>query len=295
VTSDSHTTFDSLDATTIDALARRFRTAQPFPHVVIDDVLRGDPGDLLASYPPPDWSHWGRFRDEYQRGKLFCDDIEVIPEPWAAIVRELSAPRFLETLEAITGVDALIPDPYLEGGGLHCSEAGGVLAPHTDFHVYRRLGLFRRVNVLLYLNPGWTTEAGGCPELWRKGATAPDATIVPEWGRCVIFATDDRSVHGFSPTATRDDAKQQWRRSIALYYYTSAEQPEFSGDTTTYWQQHGDGRGWRGVRIRAYQALLFVSRGFAFLAHRANPNRARPQLAETRPTAAPRPKGKRRQ
>ena len=44
-------------------------------------------------------------------------------------------------------------------------------------------------------------------------------------------ATDDRSVHGF-PEPVRGEG--HWRRSIALYYYTSTEAPGFSGDTTTY-------------------------------------------------------------
>ena len=46
----------------------------------------------------------------------------------------------------------------------------------------------------------------------------------------------------------------------------------FSGDTTTYWQRHGELSGIRRARFLLYRVLLFVSRAFSFAAHRANPN-----------------------
>jgi hypothetical protein len=133
--------------------------------------------------------------------------------------------------------------------------------------VYRRLALYRQVNLLLYFNDDWAPGDGGELELWAKGADAPAARVEPVYGRCVIFRTDDRSVHGFSTVGPRF-----WRRSLALYYYTALESPRYSGDTTTYWQEHGRHGGVAKVRLALYHALLFVSRGFAFAAHRANPS-----------------------
>jgi hypothetical protein len=159
-----------------------------------------------------------------------------------------------------------VPDPYLTGGGLHLSGPGGVLMPHTDFHIYSQLNLYRRVNVLVYLNEGWREEYGGCLQL--QGGTGETKTVVPELGRCVIFTTDDKSVHGF-PTPIADG---MWRRSIALYYYTSHEAAGFSGDATTYWREHGEQAGARRTRVAAYRGLLQVSRAFSLLAHLINPN-----------------------
>ena len=260
--------FQELSAEDLERLASEFRSAQPFPHVVLHDVLLAEP-ELAGGFPPDDWPGWKRYEDAYQAGKMFCNDVEVIPEPFSSMIEELSSPRFLSILEAITGERGLIPDPYLEGGGLHCSVAGGVLAPHTDFHVYRRLELYRRINVLLYFNPEWEEQLGGCLELWPKGGEAPLRTVVPRWGTCVIFLTDDRSVHGFSAPVLGAAGR---RRSIALYYYTSHESEAFSGDTTTYWQRHGELSGIRRARFLLYRVLLFVSRAFSFAAHRANPN-----------------------
>jgi 2OG-Fe(II) oxygenase superfamily len=252
-------------------IGRRFGTAAPFPHVVLDDVLDADAADLLEGYPAPDWPGWDRYRDVYQRGKLICSDIATMPPLTCDLVQELCAPRFLQFLEQVTGISRLLPDPYLEGGGLHMSGPGATLTPHTDFHVYTRLGLYRQVNVLLYLNPGWQQEDGGALELFAADSdfTTPERTIDPVWGRMVIFRTDDRSPHGF----TKRVAYDRFRRSIALYYYTAAETEGFSGDTNTYWKTHGESpaRSHR-ARLAAYRTLLTGSRALSMLAHRCNPN-----------------------
>ena len=141
--------------------------------------------------------------------------------------------------------------------------------PHTDSHYYERLRLYRRINLLLYLNPEWEESYGGSLELWEKGAKQPAKSVVPKWGTCVIFRTDDRSVHGFStPVATG-----HWRRSLALYYYSSHDTVRFSGDPNIYWQQHGKHTGMNKLRIRCYQLLTRAAHRLSTLAHHANPNK----------------------
>lgn len=248
------------------ALAAKFSTAEPFPHLVIDNFLSEYGRQALRSYPSPEWPHWRLFLDEYQKEKRTCDDISKIPEPLSTLIRECSEPKFLQVLQAMTGVDQLLPDPYLGGGGLHCSGGGGVLAPHTDFHYYKRLGLYRMFNLLIYLNEDWKPEDGGRLELYKKGAATPEVEVVPTFARAVLFRTDDKSVHGFAnPVAPR-----KWRKSVALYYYTSREHGGFSGDTTTHWQMHGPKL--KGLRLKTFDALIFTSRVFSKLAHMVNPN-----------------------
>lgn len=251
-----------------DVLAKEWQTADPFPHIALEDTLRWSPSDV-ASFPSVEWDQWNELGDQYQRNKRACDDISVIPEPMAGLIRQLSEPRFLRLLERITGIKQLIPDPYLKGGGLHLSGAGGILAPHTDFHYYRELGLYRRVNVLVYLNEGWTIEDGGNLQLFRKGEQEPTKTVVAKFGTLAAFGTDDRSVHGFPEPV----AEGKWRRSVALYYYTSTEAGEFSGDETTHWFDHGSQRGFvRRIRFAVFRLLMNLSRGFSIAAHVANPN-----------------------
>ena len=261
--------YRAYDDARLSALAAELAAAQPFPHLVLDDFIALPPREIVSAFPDPDWTGWKAFNDAYQFNKRQCADIDALPPLFQAMVGELCGPAFLSFLEKISGIRGLLPDPYLVGGGLHSSGAGGVLAPHADFHHYPRLELFRRINVLVYFNPDWKPEFGGCLELYRKGATQPEREVVPEFGRMVMFLTDDRSIHGFTRPIT---GTPRWRNSLALYYYTSDETEQFSGDGDTHWQAHGKQSGVRMVRLLAYKILLRVSRVFSKLAHRANPN-----------------------
>lgn len=250
-------------------LAAEFEHAQPFPHLVLENSLNPTPVELAGSFPAPDWPHWHKREDFYQSGKMYCRDTDVIPSPILSIFHELSSPPFLKFLESVTGIEGLIPDPYYDGGGLHCSGPAGVLMPHTDFHYADRLKLYRRLNLLLYLNPEWDASWGGCLELWEKGSQRPAKVVAPNWGTCVIFRTDDQSVHGFSTPIEAN----HWRCSIALYYYTSREAARFSGDAFTYWQQHGKQSGMNRLRLRWHQLLTRAAHRLSSIAHRANPNK----------------------
>jgi hypothetical protein len=250
----------------LDALRRGFRRASPFPHVVIDRFLSPAGEAALTGFPDAGWPHWQRFFDTYQREKHTCCDIRVIPPPFAALMREACEPAFLEALETITGVPRLIPDPHFDGGGLHASGPGGVLGPHTDFHLYERLGLYRALNLLIYLNPGWEEADGGALELSARGAAQPAVRVVPAFGRVVIFRTDEQSIHGF----TRPVAPGKWRRSVALYYYVARATQAFSGDTNTHWQTRPVPMA--GSRLALHKALIFGSRALSRLAHMVDPN-----------------------
>jgi len=262
------------DVHSVNELAASFAGGHPFPHVVIDDAIEGAPEAILAGFPGHEWSGWGSFHDAYQPQKKQCGDITMIPYPLRDMIVELQSPPFLQFLEQVSGIPALLVDPYLRGGGLHLSGPGGILAPHTDFHLYTKLQISRRINVLLYLNDTWSADYGGCLELYsHANHETPACEIVPAWGRCVIFRTDDRSVHGFSRPIVGD----HWRRSVALYYYTAVESQQFSGDETTYFRQHSSVKGLQRARLAAYRTLLSGSRVLSLAAHGINPNRRPPK------------------
>ncbi|MHB8719336.1 MAG: 2OG-Fe(II) oxygenase [Candidatus Dormibacteria bacterium] len=253
--------------------------------MVADGLIEVDQS-ALAAFPDVTWEYWDELGDRYQSNKRACSRIEMIPAPFAELIRELCEPRALRALETITGIKRLLPDPYLVGGGLHLSGPGGILSPHTDFHHHRQLDLYRRINLLLYLNEEWSEADGGCLTLYDGSWAAK--TIVPAWCRTVIFQTDDRSVHGF-PIGV---AAGRWRRSVALYYYTAAETRSFSGDATTFWREHGEQPGLtRRGRMLVYRGLLNLSRGISVLAHLVNPNQG---LGLVRTVLANRKKARRR-
>jgi Rps23 Pro-64 3,4-dihydroxylase Tpa1-like proline 4-hydroxylase len=79
---------------------------------------------------------------------------------------------FATLLSQVTGVEDLIPDVTLYGGGLHETRNGGKFGIHRDFDRQRRTGLRNEMVFITYLNKGWKPEWRGALELWDKKSIA---------------------------------------------------------------------------------------------------------------------------
>jgi hypothetical protein len=196
-----------------------YRTADPFPHVVIDDFLV--PALLqhvTTEFAAMDRSDWRRSNSAHER-KLSTEDESRFGPFTAKVVAALNSGMFLTFLERLTGISGLIADPYLRGGGLHEIEPGGKLGVHADFNFYERLKVYRRLNLLLYLNSSWQDAWGGHLELWTADCRTKMKSIGPVFNRAVIFDTSNKSYHGHPHPLACPDGES--RKSLALYYYTT--------------------------------------------------------------------------
>lgn len=203
------------------AEARReaYREAEPFPHTVIDDFMSADVLDrVLAEFPPPDGQDWFRRDTDWER-KLSLQDELRLPDYIRYVLYCFNSATFLGFVEALTGIEGLIPDPYFDGGGLHNIVESGKLGVHVDFSRQEKLGLERRLNVLLYLNRDWQESWGGLLELWTADMSRCVKRVAPLFNRCVIFTLGDHTYHGH-PDPLRVPPGVS-RKSLALYYYTS--------------------------------------------------------------------------
>jgi Rps23 Pro-64 3,4-dihydroxylase Tpa1-like proline 4-hydroxylase len=136
------------------------------------------------------------------------------------IFEELNSPIFLSWLESVTGIDKLLSDTELFGGGLHQSIKGAFLNVHVDYNIHPKTKYHRRLNVLVYMNKTWMDEYEGHLELWDLSDNKKNllAKFAPLFNRCVIFETNEISYHGHpKPLKTPDGIN---RKSIATYYYT---------------------------------------------------------------------------
>jgi hypothetical protein len=215
-----------------------FTQASPFKHVVLDDFLTFNHAKYLSKhFPGVDhevWLDWKK-RSPNQFGKLGPGDsknFETLSNQFYFSLLDFNSSIFLEFLESLTNIKGLIPDPYFTGGGMHQILKGGILDIHTDFNQYSRLGLFRRLNVILYLTKNWEEGMGGELELWNKPIPEGEKvkSIAPIFNRLVVFNTDKTSFHGH-PNPWK--GTKCTRRSIALYYYTSYKEPDSKYDELT--------------------------------------------------------------
>ena len=207
----------------LPAAAEAYRAAAPFPHLVVDGVLHQAAFERAAAEFPG-------MRDDFWAGYLHVNEAKYSnthPDTWgptlSQVAKEFCSAEFVGFLERLTGIDHLLPDWSMDGGGLHQTMTGGHLNIHADFsthHVHENWA--RRVNILLYLNEEWHEEWGGELELWDRDMTAKQAGVKPAGNRMLIFTTSLDSFHGHpDPLTCPGDVA---RRSMALYYFTEEDQ-----------------------------------------------------------------------
>jgi Rps23 Pro-64 3,4-dihydroxylase Tpa1-like proline 4-hydroxylase len=208
----------------LSALAARHRdayaSAEPFPHVVLDELFPAAVANRLADeFPPPD-RFWRQedTAEASRRGKLMSNDETIFGSFTRHLLHHLNSGIFIHFLEALTGIADLIPDPDVSTNLRHF-EPGGCLGVHADYNFHPRFRLDRRVNLILYLNPTWRAEWGGQLELWDAAMSRCVRRVEPEFNRCIVFNTTDTTFHGF-PEPLRCPPGVT-RRSLQLYFFTN--------------------------------------------------------------------------
>jgi len=242
----------ALDPARLEALAgplaERYRTASPWPHVVVPDLF---PAEVLeavraeAEAVPESAYAVSRSRDQVKE-----ETSEALGPAAAGLLAELDGEAFRSFLSRVTGIADLVADPSHLLAGLHRTGPGGFTNVHRDFPVHPATGLHHRVNVLVYLNSGWLPAYGGTLELWPLDMSALGARGAPTFGTTVIFETTPGTLHGLpDPVACPPG---QARHSLAAYYYTAEPAPNPIPAGTVYgWFERRPQDSWRVARLPA--------------------------------------------
>ena len=224
--------------------AASYREAAPFPHIVVDNFLAPElVRALLPHFPEPVLRSGQEDRSAdtsdgvpAQFRKRWISRESAVHIAIRRLYWELNAGPFIRLLEEMSGIEGLLPDPHLLGGGIHQTSAGGFLRVHADFNRHPDLDLDRRLNLLIYFNEDWPPAYGGNLELWSEDLSTCVQEIEPLAGRCVVFSTTSTSWHGHPrPLAC---PQGQTRKSLALYYYSNGRPAqEDTGEHATLWQK----------------------------------------------------------
>ena len=209
-----------------EELVPGFRSAEPFSHVVIDDFLRLDVAEAVAKeFPSFDGPLWNEYNNAIEVKKA-CNHWDRFPAVTYRLFTYLNSKSFIDEMSKLAG-DPLFQDPGLHGGGWHSHATGGKLNMHLDYSIHPKTGLERRLNLIIYMQPGWKPEWGGALGLWnhdaeKRGPGELAVEIPCLFNRAVIFDTSQNSWHGLPNPVTCPPGKP--RNSLAIYYLCEPRQ-----------------------------------------------------------------------
>lgn len=214
-----------------------FVSAAPFPHAVFDNFLPDAVAQhVLAHFPTPQHMNPKLWQAHNQKAAIFPQN-PAFPEALRPVLYALNSFEVIEFLEALTGIDGIVADPFFVGGGLQQTLPGGRLGMHVDFNHHAKLRLYRRINLLIYLNETWDEEWGGHLILADKEKTEK-VRVLPAYNRCAVFETSAFSWHGH-PTPLACPPGES-RKSIALYYYAASQGDQVQDPHWTQFSQASD-------------------------------------------------------
>ena len=213
----SHVHPKLFDREYVNGLRRDLREARPFAHLVVDDWFNPVLLELVAEeFDMLDESNWKLIRGDHEltRRSVAHSRLGPASEIYFGIV---NSGWFIDLLSEVTGIEDLLPDPKLFGGGLHETPTGGAFGVHRDFDVHIRNGLANKMVFLTYLNKDWDPAWGSALELWDVNPPVCAKVIQPQFGTSVLMVHGPASFHGHPTPMTAPAGKT--RRSVATYYY----------------------------------------------------------------------------
>ncbi len=201
---------------------RQFATAEPFPHIVIDNFLdESVTRNLYDEIPATDSNVWFQYNNQIEN-KYLCNHWDRFPKETYRFFTHITSPEFTQKLSELTGIFPLVADVGLHGGGWHVHTRGGLLNVHKDYSIHPKLKWERALNLILYVTPDWDTSWGGGLGLWTEKDEQPHELIHNVeclFNRAVLFDTRKNSWHGLPDPIECPEGVR--RTSLAVYYLTT--------------------------------------------------------------------------
>jgi len=203
----------------LESLRARYASAQPFSHLVLDDMFPPDVLDrVVAESPELNADNWLSIKaDDLQQVLRMRTGVDMGPASYQ-LTSFVHSPAFLYLLSELTGVWQLLPDPYLQGAGHAAMRRGMFMEVHKDRNVAYDTGLTRRLAMIIFLNRDWQREYAGELELWSHDGARCEVTVEPLFNRTVLFEVADPNYHGVPAPLQCPESRA--RHSFIVYYHT---------------------------------------------------------------------------
>ncbi len=217
-----------------DELGAYWRQSHPVRHFYLDDVLPAewaeacykalpDPESLMERNTIKEHKHVGVDIDHYQ--PLVGD-----------ILLAFQDKEVIAAVSEITGVRDLLGDESLYGSGISMMLQGDFLLPHLDNSHDGEGELYRVLNALFYITPGWPEHNGGNLELWDKDMKER-VEVHAKFNRLVIMETNTESIHSVNKVVNPGV-----RACISNYYFSEkpVTEKDYVHKTTFYARPEDD-------------------------------------------------------
>lgn len=219
----------------VDELANEFKSAEPFPLVILDGFLADDVAEaLIAEFPSVE--AMARTNDYIFGDKRQESNLAAAGPTTSRYHELLLSPEFADILGRLSGGRKLFVDSSFHGGGFHQGGDGSFLDTHVDFNIHpHHQDWLRVLNILLYLNKDWKPEYDG-NLLIRNDPKKEPRSVAPLFNRAVIMLTDDNTYHGYRKMSLPPGVT---RKSIAAYAYEQIEVGSMRTRTTSWAPEDG--------------------------------------------------------
>jgi len=151
-----------------------------------------------------------------RENKYVAAQMNQYPPILEEIVYAFQQPNVLKVVEEITGIREMVPDTHLYAGGISLMAKDNFLNPHLDNSHDKERERYRVINLLYYVTPDWSHEAGGNLELWDEGPKKDQREITSHFNRLALMATHEKSWHSVSKVMV-----DRSRCCVSNYYFSS--------------------------------------------------------------------------
>lgn len=197
------------------ALKAYWEQSGPVRHFYLDDLLpEATAQKIYASLPDPQTL---MLRDTVKERKRVGIKLEDYAPEMEAILFAFQEDQVMQLVGEITGMEELHADASLYGSGISQMMEGDFLLPHLDNSHDGDGKLYRVLNALYYVTPGWPADGGGNLELWDK-SMKQHLEVHAQFNRLVMMETHTESVHSVNKVV-----KPNGVRACISNYYFSAE------------------------------------------------------------------------
>lgn len=202
----------------LDGLQRQFAVPRigGTRYAVIDELL---PAELARSiydaFPPLEGM---RMMSSFRERKYTSKSLERMQPLMHDAIFAFQAQEVIDVVTEITGMRDMVGDPHLYAGGISAMTKGHFLQPHIDNSHDGDGKLYRALNLLYYVTPGWAAEAGGSLELWDERVRVR-VELPSLFNRLVIMQTNQTSFHSVN------EVKGDGARCCVSNYYFSPHSP----------------------------------------------------------------------